>query len=82
MTDVVWLVGRAGEIGALETKVDPLDAAVEESWPTGVNAEVVVLVRAEPDAAADAARALGASAQRFDDEAAARDAVREIVTSD
>lgn len=81
MTDVLWLVGRAHELGELEEKLDPIDAAVEETWPTGMNAEVVALLRAEPAAADDAARAL-AGAQRFDDEHAARAAVRELVTHD
>jgi hypothetical protein len=82
MTDVVWLVGQVEEIGELEARLDPIAAALEETWPTGLNAEVVALVRSEPRAAEAAAAALGAGSRRFDEEGQARSAVREIVTSD
>jgi hypothetical protein len=76
--DVRWLVGTVRELGALEEQVADAAATIRETWPAGANARIVALVAAEPDAADDVAGALEPGVQRFDDEAAARDAAASL----
>jgi len=79
-TDVVWLVGRADEIGVLQEHVQDLDVTVEDTWPCGVNADVVVLVRSAADDAEAAGHALGAGVTRFDDAESARRAAIDLAS--
>jgi hypothetical protein len=81
MGELVWLVGVAEEIGVLEEHLDPLDATVEETWPGGLEPEVIALVRSvagDADAALHALR----DGQRFDDEDAARSAAIDLAVKD
>jgi hypothetical protein len=81
MGELVWLVGMAEEIGVLEEHLDPLDASVEETWPGGLEPEVIALVRSvtrDADAAVQALR----DGKRFDDEDGARRAAIELALED
>jgi hypothetical protein len=81
MGELVWLVGMAKEIGILEEHLDPLDATVEETWPGGLEPEVIALVRSLSRDADAAARALR-DGLRFDDEDGARSAAIELAIKD
>lgn len=80
-TEVTWLVSKVDELGQLEERLAGIDATVEETWPGGADATVVVLVRAAPNHAADAGAAVGGQVQRIDDEGDARRAAAELARS-
>lgn len=80
-TDVTWLVGRTEEMGVLQEQLAELDATVQETWPADVNAGVVALVRAAAGDADRAMGALGAEAQRFEDEDEARSVAQDLAGS-
>jgi hypothetical protein len=81
MDDVVWLVGMAKEIGVLEEHLEPIEAFVEETWPGGLEPEVIALVRSRAGDADAAGQGLG-HPQRFDDEQAARQAAIALAVQD
>lgn len=73
--------GTGGGDGRTRGSLTDLDAALQETWPAGANAEVAVLVRVAAAQAEEVSAVLGGDVARFGDEESAQRAAAELAAT-